>query len=107
MSLADLFLFLAFESAFFLIPNGPESLEVREPAAGFSANLLKRKRPEDFLTLPASPAFPSSWVLLQDGAAQFLTADNSGHVRILDQVNLNGNEKIIAIIRFESEVKRH
>jgi hypothetical protein len=96
----------AFENAFFLIPDGPESLALRDTATGFSTNLLRRKKPEDFLILPPSPAFPSTWTLLQDASLQFLAADDNGIVRVIDQINLNGSGKIAGILPFDPEGKQ-
>ncbi len=86
----------AFDSAFFVLPTPEGELRVQEAAPGFSQALLKKKRPNDFASLPDHPAFPSPWVMFGDGVAQFLAADAQGVVRILDQMNLQGSNGQLA-----------
>lgn len=88
----------SFEAAFFLFENEEGVLEAHASASGFSAGLMRRKRPEDFLILPEGLPFASRWMLLQDATAQFLSVNSEGIVQVLDQFNLRGNGRLRGIL---------
>lgn len=94
----------AFDSAFFLVQEpGTDTLTAVEAAEGFSKSILRRKKPDDFLILPKTAFFPTSWVLLQDSAAQFLQADANGTVRVIHQINLQGTGRLRGLLPFDEQ----